>query len=485
MTPDGRTPPHDIYAEQAVLGAMLLDPATINAATLKVREDDFYRPEHRAVFRAILAVRGDGDRADAITIGHALATTGELPGIGGASFLHTLVDAVPTVAEASTYARIVAEIGHLRRTIDVGHRIVELGYDGIDAAKASALAEELVGEARGAAPDAHLTSRLVLGGGFALDARKGVPAVWGDGDQVVWPEGEPLLLCGPDGVGKTTIAQRLTLARIGLLDTVLGMPVASGNRRTLYLACDRPAQARRSFNRMVSEAHRDHLDNTLVVWEGPPPEDFGKTPGALYELCRLADADTVIIDSERDVAVKLTDDEVGQNLNRAHQLCVANSVQVLGLHHQRKASTGGEKPKTLADVYGSRWIVAGCGSVVMLWGDPGDHIVEWNHRKPPAAEVGPFKILLDHRAGDVRIHNPTDLLQLARNSNDGISADEAAAVLFDTAKPTPNQREKARYKLETLASKTLLHRTAGGRSPDGKQAPVRYVAVTLLHGGAA
>src|SRR5829696_8110623 len=125
----GRAPPHDVYAEEAVLGAMLLDPAAVNAVTLKVREDDFYRHTHRTIFRTILKLRADGLTADPITVAHALAKARELADVGGAPFLHTLTEAVPTVSEAITYALIVADLGHLRRTIDVGHRIVALGYE--------------------------------------------------------------------------------------------------------------------------------------------------------------------------------------------------------------------------------------------------------------------------------------------------------------------------------------------------------------------
>jgi replicative DNA helicase len=473
MTPD-RLPPHLIEAEEAVLGAMLKDPAAITAATLKVQEDDFYRPAHRTIFRTILKLRADGGPADAITVASTLARTGALPDIGGHPFLVELLDAVPMVSNVTHYARIVADLGHLRRVIDVGHQIVQLGYEELDPAKVGLLVGELVAEVRGTSADDRLTSRLVLGGGFVLDAPAEVPAVWGDGDQVVWAEGEPFLLCGPDGVGKTTIAQQVALARLGILDTVLGMRVTPGSRRVLYLACDRPAQARRSFSRMVSEAHRDHLNNTLVVWEGPPPEDFGKHPATLYEMCKLADADTVVIDSLKDVALKLTDDEVGASLNRAHQLCVANGVQVLGLHHQRKSGSNGDKPKTLADVYGSRWITAGAGSVVLLWGEAGDPIVEWVHLKQPAGLVGPFKVIHNQRAGRSTIHNPTDLLALARGSHAGITAKDAASVLFDTDRPSASRVEQARYKLDGLAAK----------GPDGKPVPVRYVPVTLLHGGA-
>jgi hypothetical protein len=119
--------------------------------------------------------------------------------------------------------------------------------------------------------------RFARGGSFILDAPKQVPAVWGDGEQVAWSEGEPLLLVGPEGVGKTTLAGQLVMARLGLLTTVLGIPVTPGQGRLLYLACDRPAQVQRSLARLVDEADRELLDERLAFWKGPPPADFGTT----------------------------------------------------------------------------------------------------------------------------------------------------------------------------------------------------------------
>jgi replicative DNA helicase len=81
---------------------------------------------------------------------------------------------------------------------------------------------------------------------------------WGDGDQVLWADGESLVIDGPQGVGKTTLAQQLALGRAGFDEyaKLLGFPIIPGQRRVLYLAMDRPKQAARSFRRMVGEAWR-------------------------------------------------------------------------------------------------------------------------------------------------------------------------------------------------------------------------------------
>lgn len=242
--------------------------------------------------------------------------------------------------------------------------------------------------------------QLVHGGTFIHSARPTVPALWGDGDDVLWSEGEPLIITGPPGVGKTTLGTCVVAGRLGLVPDVLGYPVKPGERRTLVLAMDRPAQIQRAMARLLRRYPEDVLNERLEVWEGPPPMDLGRHPHLLYQLAELADADTVVIDSLKDAAIKLSDEETGQGLSRAMNYCVSQSVEVLAYHHQTKRSGNAQgKPNTLADVYGSGWITAGVGSVILLWGNAGDLVIELSHLKQPAGIVGPLAVGHDHEAG--------------------------------------------------------------------------------------
>ena len=125
-----RTPPQDVAAEQSVLGAMLLSRDAIADVVETVREADFYRPTHQVIFASIIDLYGRGEPVDAVTVAADLTRLGELNRIGGAPYLHTLVSMVPTAANAAYYGRIVREQAVLRRLVEAGTRIVNMGYAG-------------------------------------------------------------------------------------------------------------------------------------------------------------------------------------------------------------------------------------------------------------------------------------------------------------------------------------------------------------------
>ena len=134
LTPRGgefeRTPPHDLAAEQCVLGGMLMSKDAISDVMEVIRPLDHYRPAHQLVHEAILELYGRGEPADPVTVSDLLAKRGELARVGGGAYLHTLLASVPTAANAGYYARIVRERAILRRLVEAGTRIVQFGYAG-------------------------------------------------------------------------------------------------------------------------------------------------------------------------------------------------------------------------------------------------------------------------------------------------------------------------------------------------------------------
>ena len=321
-----------------------------------------------------------------------------------------------------------------------------------------------------------LARRRAVAGSAILDAPETVESVWGEGHSSMWSRGEAFILCGPDGVGKTTIAQQLTLHLSGaLVGPFLGLPVQPAGR-VLYLACDRPTQALRSFRRMVGEADREILDRNLTIWRGPLPFDLARRPTGLVELAQYFDAHTVLIDSLKDVASDLSKEEAGLGLGAAFQTTVADGIEVAALHHQRKQQAGASKPRHLSDVYGSRWITAGAGSVAMLWGEPGDLIVDLDHLKQPSETVGPLKVIHDHVFGVSTLAETVDALSMVRRAHNGITAAAVAAQMFDATAPSRNQIERARRQLERLARDHQISKRDGHKGGKAGENAALYFA---------
>ncbi len=123
-----RTPPHNIEAEQAVLGAIFLEPEAMSTAAEKLLPDDFYRASHQRVFEVMLTLSDRGEPIDLVTVTTALSNAKVLEEVGGVSYLSDLANSVPTAANIEYYARIVDEKAILRRLIKTATDIVTTGY---------------------------------------------------------------------------------------------------------------------------------------------------------------------------------------------------------------------------------------------------------------------------------------------------------------------------------------------------------------------
>lgn len=299
--------------------------------------------------------------------------------------------------------------------------------------------------------------QIVTGKQFVLDAPDHVPAIFGADREVLWAEGESLLIVGPQGVGKTTLMQQLALRRAGVLTgELLGYPVAPDSQLVLYLALDRPQQIARSFKRMVTAADGDRLAR-LIAWKAPLPFNVVKAPETLltfvHEIAKAAGAPigTVYIDSLKDIASPLSNDDVGAAINRAIGGIIAEGIEVCASHHQRKATNENRKPTSLSDVFGSTWITAGAGSVLLLWGEPGDPIVQLTHLKQPAEEVGPLEIAHDHQHGATSRRDTLDAWTVLHGATTtGVTAADVALAVYGP-NPSKAQVEKARRKLDRYA----------------------------------
>jgi replicative DNA helicase len=224
-----RTPPHDVAAEQCVLGGMLLSKDAISDVIEVIRPHDHYRPAHQVIHEVVLDLYARGEPADAITVANDLTRRGEIGRVGGAPYLHTLIASVPTAANAGYYARIVRERAVLRRLVEAGTRIVQFGYAG------DADADDLVDRAQAevyaitdqrTTEDYHSLADIMPGALDEIEAigsrgggMTGVPTGFADLDSLTngLHPGQMIVIAARPAMGKSTLA--LDFARAAAIKT--------------------------------------------------------------------------------------------------------------------------------------------------------------------------------------------------------------------------------------------------------------------------
>lgn len=214
-----RIPPQDLEAEKSVLGSMMLSKEAIMEVAEIITSVDYYQPANEAIHEVIIELSGRGEPADPVTVSGELRRRGELQRVGGAPYLHSLVAAVPTAANASYYAKIVRERSIMRRLVSAGTRIVQLGYaeDGgdvdqvVDEAQAEVFA---IAERRNTVDYASLEeiSEGILDELEEIANRKGqlsgVPTGFEDLDSLTQGlhPGQMIIVAARPAMGKSTLA---------------------------------------------------------------------------------------------------------------------------------------------------------------------------------------------------------------------------------------------------------------------------------------
>jgi len=219
-----RTLPHDIAAEQCVLGGMLLSREAIADVVEVIGPLDHYRPAHQIVHETVLELYGRGKPADAVTVAAELVKQGKITKVGGHTYLADLIRKVPTAANAGYYARIVLDNAILRRLCEVGTRMVQRGYsaDGDPAGLVDQSEAEVLGILGGRGEEECLPlSQVVPGTLDDLEAIgktsgiTGVPTGFADLDAVT---------SGLQPGQMVTIAARPAIGKALALDTPLPTP---------------------------------------------------------------------------------------------------------------------------------------------------------------------------------------------------------------------------------------------------------------------
>ena len=309
--------------------------------------------------------------------------------------------------------------------------------------------------------------------------------LWGHGADALMAPGQGSMVFGSDGAGKSSIMQQFTFARLGLrTDEVLGFPVQQSDQTVLYLALDRPEQIRRSIGRMVdltSASVRDRLKRKLVVWRGALPFHCDLDPKAFTEwLVQIGgdDLGLVVADSVKDMVSSCTEDAAGMGFNDTVQHITTRGVEFGCCHHNRKPNATNSRPRKLADVYGSRWLTAGLGSVLNIW-KADDRRRELTQLKTPYGNpISPVEYTEDYSQGVATTAGSLDdrlTDALASAGQDGLTDAEAVAVAYGVG-PKDDTYHACRKRIQRLLGRwaddprTAYERINGTR--DGKEMKV-------------
>ncbi|WP_081706086.1 replicative DNA helicase [Nocardia sp. CNY236] len=297
-------------AEQSVLGGMLLSKDAIADVVEVIHPGDFYRPAHQAVYDTILDLYARGEPADPVTVAAGLERRGELKRIGGAPYLVTLTQTVPTAANASYYAEIVAEKAVLRRLVEAGTRIVQYGYAGADGQDVAEVVDRAQAEVYDVTerrtsedflpledllqPTMDEIDSIASRGGISL----GVPTGFTELDEVTngLHPGQMIIVAARPGVGKALALDTPLPTPTGwttMGDVRAGDDLLSLDGRPARVAAatevmvDRPCYEVEFSDGTVIVADREHQWVTITGSENPAPSV--RTTGAIAGSIRAAD----------------------------------------------------------------------------------------------------------------------------------------------------------------------------------------------------
>lgn len=310
---------------------------------------------------------------------------------------------------------------------------------------------------------------LIDGLSFLAPDEPDEPPLWGHEDvAALWSSGESLFIVGPPGAGKSTLAHLVVFGRLGLLPDVFGFPVTDDGRKVLYLAMDRPKQIQRAMRRLLRPEHRDALTERLLFHKGPLPVSLTSSDehrDYLRDLALKYGAGAIVVDSIKDVLPDASDEKSAGRYNSARQSALAAGVEWIELHHNRKANGTNKAPNTLEDVYGSRWLTAGAGSVISLWQDePGSPVISLSHLRASGEKWRDTTLILDPEAGTLTTEAQETLEEFARRNPKGFTVMQATAALHP--KGTKGKTESVRLKVKRLAAKGVLELCSGESEGD-------------------
>ncbi|MBV7294315.1 replicative DNA helicase [Corynebacterium sp. TAE3-ERU12] len=432
-----RRPPHNIEAEQAVLGGMLLSDSVVADVYSLVKAEDFYRPAHQAIYNAIIATYGDSAQTDPLLVANRLEKSGDLERIGGAPYLHTLTAMVPTAANAHYYARIVAEKSLIRRLVDAGTRIVQMGYAGQEDTEAEKLvdaAQQELFDLTGAEQADDYARMEDLLEPTMLELRSieqdgglahGVPTGFVDLDNVTngLHPGQMIIIAARPGVGKSTLAidfMRAASIHHGKTSVIFSLEMSKSEIMMRILSAEAKVKLANMRAGRMTETEWSRLVEGLGKWseanlfiDDSPNLTMMEIRSKARQLKREHDLDLIVVDYLQLMSsgkkVESRQQEVAEFSRNLKLMAKELEVPVIAISQlNRGPETRTDKRPQIADLRESGSLEQDADIVLLLYrpsSQPGE-----DESESPDADI----IIAKHRGGPLTTVRVVAQLNMSR-----------------------------------------------------------------------
>jgi replicative DNA helicase len=385
-----RVPPQSLEAEQSLLGSMLLDKDAAESALEMVAAGDFYRDAHRQIYQVVRALRRENEDIDLTTVTESLRNAGTLERVGGAAYISTLGNSVPSALHWESYARIVLEKSRLRRVISTAQEAMEQAYDGnpiaVDTLQAGAV--ELEGRDLRTGPIPYADSLLPALSVIEERCRNknpitGIPSGLIDLDSFTtgWQPGNLIIVGGRPSMGKSAFAQGVAehaaKQGYGVLFITLEMTPESlmerAYARTARVSADRLRKGAVHGDEWSRISKAMHELSQLKAWTfGPVGPTPGRIKAAVRKLQRESRCDLVVVDYLQLLTSESRPDqrylEIGQYSRAFKWLALEFRIPVIVLSQlSRSAESTSDKRPTLQHLRESGNIEQDADVVMFLW----------------------------------------------------------------------------------------------------------------------
>ena len=310
--------PHNIEAEEAVLGSILIDPDCVIRLTPIIRVEDFYRERNQLCFAAALALFQRGQAVDQLTLAGELARTEKLDAVGGMAYLSHLVSITPTSVHSEEYAEIVSRTSTMRRLINAAAKISALGYnDTEDVETTLREAEDVLHAVRGASRRADFRSFRDIFDQYLQDQAAPADMLLGsdlpimsgfaDLDETLGgiQRSDMLILGARPSVGKSTLALNLAVhaAKAGQVVAIFSLEMTGDQLAMRAVSAEAGIDSHRLRLNLITEAEQQRVMHTIgelselpVFIDDTPHQTMLDIRGKARRLAMERGIDLVVVD---------------------------------------------------------------------------------------------------------------------------------------------------------------------------------------------